>query len=364
MLTELIDGSMFTLVLKTLNMSGAFLWNFFFGTGSRLFLGWIGLYFLVGGVIYWRAESAKGREISFSWTAIKETFAYVFPRNIYFSKSSQLDFKLFFFFVFFLNLAFFEFENLSGQKGFMNSIIVMTIGSANAGIPASTNFITNLSFSLAALLVSELTWFLIHWASHRIEWFWEFHKIHHSAPELHPISAYRFHFAEGLLLTLAVLVSVALVKIAFLVFGANPSEVMLMNGLPALVAFSIIVGNFRHSHIWLHFPKSVCGILMSPAMHQIHHSVELKHRDKNYGFYLSIYDWILGSLYIPNKSDQKNLRFGVDADQRHLHSNIGVLKLTFISTPMEVFYKIFGQTKSPSLPAGRSGIRPDKDKVA
>lgn len=49
---------------------------------------------------------------------------------------------------------------------------------------------------------------------------------------------------------------------------------------------------------------------MSPAQHQIHHSADPTHADRNYGTVLSIWDWLGGSLHTTPKTPQE-LRFGL-----------------------------------------------------
>ena len=34
-------------------------------------------------------------------------------------------------------------------------------------------------------------------------------------------------------------------------------------------------------------------------LHQIHHSAEPRHRDKNLGGQLSVFDWLFGTIYVP-----------------------------------------------------------------
>ena len=50
-------------------------------------------------------------------------------------------------------------------------------------------------------------------------------------------------------------------------------------------------------------------ILISPAQHQVHHSVATKHHDKNYGSIFAIWDWMFGTLYVPKTVE--TLTFGV-----------------------------------------------------
>ena len=66
------------------------------------------------------------------------------------------------------------------------------------------------------------------------------------------------------------------------------------------------------SHIWLSFGP-LNHIFMSPAQHQIHHSRSDKHRDKNLGVALSLWDKIFGTFY--QVKGKEFLIFGVRGER-------------------------------------------------
>ncbi|MDB9522701.1 sterol desaturase, partial [Dolichospermum circinale CS-1225] len=51
----------------------------------------------------------------------------------------------------------------------------------------------------------------------------------------------------------------------------------------------------------------------------IHHSVEPKHYDKNFGYILSFWDWIFGTLYVPQSYEK--LDFGLLDGESSLFNN-------------------------------------------
>jgi hypothetical protein len=57
-------------------------------------------------------------------------------------------------------------------------------------------------------------------------------------------------------------------------------------------------------------------ILISPAQHQIHHSAAKKHFNKNYGSIFALWDWMFGTLYIPESYE--DLTYGVADRQGNL----------------------------------------------
>jgi sterol desaturase/sphingolipid hydroxylase (fatty acid hydroxylase superfamily) len=60
-------------------------------------------------------------------------------------------------------------------------------------------------------------------------------------------------------------------------------------------AFAVLGANLRHSHVWLSYGPFVERLAISPAHHQVHHSVDAKHHDRNFGSALAIWDWMFGT---------------------------------------------------------------------
>jgi sterol desaturase/sphingolipid hydroxylase (fatty acid hydroxylase superfamily) len=51
-------------------------------------------------------------------------------------------------------------------------------------------------------------------------------------------------------------------------------------------------------------------VLVSPHMHQAHHSADAAQHDKNFATVFSLWDWMFGTLYLPAREER--FRFGVD----------------------------------------------------
>ena len=93
-------------------------------------------------------------------------------------------------------------------------------------------------------------------------------------------------------------------------FGPGVRPFTLLNGNILTMAFLISYGHLRHSHMWIAFTGVAGRILQSPAHHQLHHSANPAHFDKNLGFALALWDWAFGTLAIPAKL-REPLVFGV-----------------------------------------------------
>ena len=66
-------------------------------------------------------------------------------------------------------------------------------------------------------------------------------------------------------------------------------------------------------------------MLISPAQHQLHHSVAEEHYDKNYGAALAIWDWLFGSLHV--SEGQVDMKFGLREDEEHSATNLRIMYL-------------------------------------
>eukprot|EP01013_Petalomonas_cantuscygni_P041499 TRINITY_DN74243_c0_g1_i1.p1 TRINITY_DN74243_c0_g1~~TRINITY_DN74243_c0_g1_i1.p1 ORF type:complete len:138 (-),score=33.97 TRINITY_DN74243_c0_g1_i1:54-467(-) len=82
-------------------------------------------------------------------------------------------------------------------------------------------------------------------------------------------------------------------------------------GVNAFTVIAILaMANFHHAHIWISFGPVLERILISPAQHQIHHSTNPAHFNRNFGGSLAIWDWMFGTLYVTGEDEK--LRFGLD----------------------------------------------------
>jgi sterol desaturase/sphingolipid hydroxylase (fatty acid hydroxylase superfamily) len=68
-----------------------------------------------------------------------------------------------------------------------------------------------------------------------------------------------------------------------------------------LVLFIHACVHLQHSHMWIAFRGVLGRIFVSPAHHQVHHSANPKHFNKNFGSCLALWDWMFGTLYVPEK---------------------------------------------------------------
>ena len=175
-------------------------------------------------------------------------------------------------------------------------------------------------------VVFDLGYWFAHWLMHRVPALWEFHKVHHSAEVLTPLTEFRQHPIELFLFPLCTGTAVGvLFGAAEHLLGAERQGLTLVWINIVLFAYNMTLLHLRHSHVWIPLRGWLGYVLQSPAHHQIHHSTDPKHFDKNLGFGLSIWDWAFRTLYIPSRREA--LEFGLGAES---HEHDGVLKVLWL----------------------------------
>ena len=137
---------------------------------------------------------------------------------------------------------------------------------------------------LEALLVAELSFYIIHRLAHTMPWLWRFHVIHHSSSELDWLASFRFHPVE--MIVSKVFVGVPLVLLGFTkeIFGVY----IFVSAFQAL---------FVHANVRFRFPV-LRWIIGTPEFHHWHHSQDPDAQNKNFG--QPLIDHLFGTLYLPN----------------------------------------------------------------
>ena len=143
------------------------------------------------------------------------------------------------------------------------------------------DFVASLPFAVKLVVVillgDFLAWFS-HYIRHKIPVLWEFHKIHHSQVQLNYFTSVRLHPGD----------LVANILIRFLPFTLLGLE----TGLAAFLIWSSFVRiyeMFVHSNLRMNLGP-LRYILVTPQSHRIHHSIEERHLDRNFGDFFSIWD--------------------------------------------------------------------------
>jgi sterol desaturase/sphingolipid hydroxylase (fatty acid hydroxylase superfamily) len=214
----------------------------------------------------------------------------------------------------------------------------------------------NLSLSLALLyglgvfLISDFTYYWVHRAFH-CSWLWEFHKVHHSAPVMVPLTASRVHFLEKIVGRLVDLVFLGAYAGAFwYVCGGEISRYTLFGVTYLVFIFNGLASNLRHSHVWLSFGPRLEHIFNSPAQHQIHHSDAPRHFHKNFSTNLSLWDCMFGTLYVTSPVPER-IEFGTAERDSHRYVTLySLIVMPFVDTARKLVSRRRPFTSPDSAP--------------
>ena len=252
-------------------------------------------------------------------TAVKK----IFDKRIWFSKSSLADFKIILI------------NRVVMSAGAAAVVSQLTISTILYDLFHKQTLIQPLAFhatsaSMVAILFTafffifdDFSRFFVHRLMHRVPFLWAFHQVHHSAETMTPFTIFRTHPIEGVIFILRTsIVQGVVISVFIFLFGSKVDLVTVFGASVGVVIFHSLGSNLRHSHIKIRYPKIIERIFISPGQHQIHHSTEKKHFDKNFGVAFAIWDLMFGSLaFSENASHKFGLRtkFGSKQGVTHLY---------------------------------------------
>jgi sterol desaturase/sphingolipid hydroxylase (fatty acid hydroxylase superfamily) len=132
---------------------------------------------------------------------------------------------------------------------------------------------------VAGLLGLDAVSYVWHRLNHSVPLLWRFHQVHHADASFHATTAFRFHPGE---LLLAIPVRLA----AVVALGVPPE---------AVLVFEVVFGAanvLEHGNYEL--PRRLEAVarrvVVTPALHRVHHTSEWRELDSNYGTVFSVWD--------------------------------------------------------------------------
>ncbi len=174
------------------------------------------------------------------------------------------------------------------------------------------------------LLASDLKNYVRHRVFHNIKPLWKLHAFHHSATSFSILTRYRGHFLE---MSIARFFDV----IPFILLGAP---------IQTYIAVKILVEVHQllvHSNLTSSWGILGKYILVSPAAHRIHHSIEPAHFNKNYGNTFIFWDRLFSTYHKPVQVNE----LGISDNTYNKKSLVYDLWMTIVN-----FIKAFSTSKS------------------
>ena len=279
--------------------------------------------------------------ISFLWLCIvnkknfMESFHKIFDRKIFLSKSAKADYILF---VINIIILMFLSPILITQLA-IATVVFEYLHSQTFLMPIDANlnylWLIPYFFTISYFVLDDLTKFITHALMHKIPLLWEIHKTHHSARTLTPITIFRTHPLEGVIFVIrSALTQGIVIAIFYYVYGNNITFITILGANLLSFWFHLLGSNLRHSHIWINYWNWLEKILISPAQHQIHHSIKKEHHNKNFGVTFAIWDYIFGTLCTSKYNEVS--KFGLSVNEHKYEHNI----LYLYVSPFVGMYKI------------------------
>ena len=154
--------------------------------------------------------------------------------------------------------------------------------------------------SVLGVIALDLTIYAQHVVFHHVPWLWRLHRMHHADLDIDVTTGARFHPLE-IMLSLAI-------KMAAVAALGVPAE--------AVVIFEVLLNAtsmFNHSNVAL--PSRLDAIarwlVVTPQMHQVHHSIERMETDSNFGFNLPWWDRLFGTYRAAPRAGEAGLIIGL-----------------------------------------------------
>jgi len=250
-----------------------------------------------------------GLELVFPWRKNQPAFRKDFWLDAFFMFFNFYIFKLIIFMAF-SNITAKVFHDLTGSDATSFALFDMS------SYPLWSQL---LIFFIATDFIQ---WFT-HVILHRFNFFWRFHKVHHSVEQMGFAAHLRYHWMENVFYTPMKYIMVMLIG------GFTPDM--------AYIVFyiAIAIGHLNHANIGLDYGPFKY-LINNPKMHIWHHAHDLP-KDKqygvNFGISLSIWDYIFKTNYIP--SSGRDIKLGFAGMEKYPKKFLGLLFSGFGKTPDE-----------------------------
>ena len=275
----------------------------------------------------------------------KAAIKKIFDKNVWLSTSSFADFKIIIVnrlimsgtaaaLVSQITISTFLYKLLHGQT-LIEPLALHFISAGNVAV----------LFTVFFFVIDDFSRFYVHRLMHRIPVLWAFHQVHHSAETMTPFTIFRTHPIEGLIFALRTSIVQGVVISSFLfLFGSKVDLITVFGASVGVVVFHSLGSNLRHSHIKIRYPRAIELFFISPGQHQIHHSTDKRHFDKNFGVALAVWDLIFGSL---SYSERQTHKFGLDTKFGKNHN-----LLHLYVEPFKAAIRTIKRTKTSGGPLG------------
>lgn len=173
---------------------------------------------------------------------------------------------------------------------------------------------------MISLVLLDFVIYFQHLIFHKVSFFWKVHRVHHADTAIDVTTALRFHPFE-------IIFSLLIKVLAVFLFGIPLLGVFLFEIVLNATAM------FNHGNIKL--PKKLDRFLrffiVTPDMHRVHHSVYNDEMNRNFGFNLPWWDYLLGTYKKSPRDGQKDMKIGLkEFRQKKYSALLWILVIPFL----------------------------------
>jgi sterol desaturase/sphingolipid hydroxylase (fatty acid hydroxylase superfamily) len=280
---------------------------------ERIFVIYLFTSFLAGTGVY--LVSRFGRE-DVTGGSDQGLLRFLFPRHVWSTPSAWLDVRYFFLHQI---LRVFLYGSLAAViTAWASREIIGAFGGPPGGAAEirRASWIVECGYALISVALLDLTAYLLHYCQHHVPLLWEFHKVHHSARVMHPLTNYREHPVDNIVYASVLAVcSGVTTGLVFTALGYVPRMPTIGGVALFTVAFNALGYNLRHSHVWLRWPDPLAYVFGCPAHHQIHHSYHPTHVNRNFAFMFPVWDLVFGTYELPQTNADVKFGLGETGDE-------------------------------------------------
>ena len=153
---------------------------------------------------------------------------------------------------------------------------------------------------IAGVIALDLVIYIQHYIFHHVPLLWRLHRMHHADLDIDVTTGVRFHPLE-------ILLSLAIKMAAVIALGVPALAVLIFEVLLNVTSI------FNHSNVALppRLEHVARWIVVTPQMHQVHHSIERGETDSNFGFNLPWWDRLFGTYRAQPAAGEQNMKIGL-----------------------------------------------------
>lgn len=174
-------------------------------------------------------------------------------------------------------------------------LLVMSWGFSHRVFDWSHDGYWNLVYWVAAIILTDLLYWCVHYIGHMVRFFWAVHIVHHSSEHYNITVGFRSSVFEPLYRGFFFL------PLAFI--GFNAADIMLSFAIQQLYGSLVHTELIKKMGFWEY-------LFVTPSHHRVHHASNPRYLDKNMGMIFIFWDKLFGT-FEPEDEHYQKIHYGL-----------------------------------------------------